>query len=138
LVDFVFNVGPTQFLSSHLFAYHKSGEYEKAAAEFPKWKYDNGKIIPGLVTRRAKEAALYSRQAPEAVHQHTDEPARSVPSVVYSAPLTPTSTVAQSSVARPAPIPNTVQGSSTGLSALLSQASAIFRNLLQGKTPKGK
>lgn len=62
LCDFVFNVGPSQFLSSHLYAYHKAGEYNKAAAEFPKWKYDNGKVIAGLVKRRAAEAALYSRQ----------------------------------------------------------------------------
>lgn len=59
LVDFVFNVGPSQFLTSHLYAYHKAGEYDKAAAEFPKWKYDNGQVEPGLVTRRAKEQALY-------------------------------------------------------------------------------
>lgn len=60
LVDFVFNVGPSQFLSSHLYKYHVACEYEKAAAEFPKWKYDNGKVIPGLVTRRSKEQSLYS------------------------------------------------------------------------------
>jgi lysozyme len=61
LVDFVFNVGPSQFLSSHLYQYHKAGEHEKAAAEFPKWKYDNGKVEPGLVTRRAKERETYTR-----------------------------------------------------------------------------
>jgi lysozyme len=59
LVDFVFNVGPTQFLSSHLYAYHKEGSYKQAAAEFPKWKFDNGKVIPGLVIRRQKERDLY-------------------------------------------------------------------------------
>jgi lysozyme len=59
LVDFVFNVGPSQFLHSTLLRYHKAGEYKKAAAEFPRWKYDNGKVIAGLVTRRAKERALY-------------------------------------------------------------------------------
>lgn len=59
LCDFVFNVGPTQFLHSTLLKYHLAGEYEKAAAEFPKWKYDNGKVIPGLVKRRAAEKALY-------------------------------------------------------------------------------
>jgi lysozyme len=59
LVDFVFNVGPSQFLGSHLYSYHKAGEYNKAAAEFPKWKHDNGKVIDGLVKRRAKERQLY-------------------------------------------------------------------------------
>lgn len=60
LVDFVFNVGPSQFLASHLYSYHKSGEYKKAAAEFPKWKFDNGRVIDGLVTRRQKERELYA------------------------------------------------------------------------------
>jgi lysozyme len=59
LVDFVFNVGPTQFLHSTLLRLHKAGKYKEAAAEFPKWKYDNGKVIPGLVIRRANERALY-------------------------------------------------------------------------------
>jgi lysozyme len=62
LVDFVFNVGPAQFLTSHILRYHLAGEYEKAAAEFPKWKFDNGKVIAGLVTRRQKERDLYSLQ----------------------------------------------------------------------------
>lgn len=59
LCDFVFNVGAVQFLHSTLLRLHKAGEYEKAAAEFPKWKYDNGKVIAGLVKRRAAERALY-------------------------------------------------------------------------------
>jgi lysozyme len=59
LVDFVFNVGPSQFLSSHLLKYHLAGEHNKAAAEFQRWKYDNGKVIPGLVIRRTKERELY-------------------------------------------------------------------------------
>lgn len=59
LVDFAFNVGPSQFLGSHLFTYHKAGEYKNAAAEFPKWKYDNGKVIDGLIARRKKERELY-------------------------------------------------------------------------------
>lgn len=137
LVDFVFNVGAAQFLSSHLYRYHKSGEYDKAAAEFPKWKFDNGKIIPGLVTRRSKERALYSRQAPEVVRPRSDEQEHSVPPVAYSAPVVPSSSVGQSSVARPSPSPSIVPASNTGLSGFLSQASALFRNLLQGKTPKG-
>lgn len=60
LTDFVFNVGPTQFLTSHLYRYHVAGEYDKAAAEFPKWKYDNGQVEPGLVTRRERERLLYT------------------------------------------------------------------------------
>jgi lysozyme len=63
LVDFVFNVGPSQFLTSHLLSYHNRGEYEKAAAEFPKWKYDNGKVVDGLINRRKRERELYARES---------------------------------------------------------------------------
>jgi lysozyme len=59
LCDFVFNVGPTQFIKSSLLRYHKAGQYDKAAAEFPKWKYDNGKVIDGLITRRKHEQQMY-------------------------------------------------------------------------------
>jgi lysozyme len=62
LVDFVFNVGPSQFLHSTLLKLHKAGEYDKAAEEFPKWKLDNGRVIKGLVVRRQKEKDLYSLQ----------------------------------------------------------------------------
>jgi lysozyme len=59
LVDFVFNVGPSQFLTSTLLKKHLSKDYEGAAREFKKWKYDNGRVEEGLVTRRAREEALY-------------------------------------------------------------------------------
>lgn len=59
LVDFVFNLGPTQVLHSTLLRYHLAGEYKKAAAEFSKWNHDNGRVIQGLTVRRAKERALY-------------------------------------------------------------------------------
>lgn len=61
LCDFVFNVGVNQFLHSTLFRLHKAGDYKNAAAQFQKWKYDNGKIIPGLIVRRSKELATYTR-----------------------------------------------------------------------------
>lgn len=36
-----------------------AGDYAGAAAEFPKWVHGAGKVMPGLVKRRAKEAALF-------------------------------------------------------------------------------
>lgn len=59
LVDFVFNVGPIQFLKSTLLKLHNEAKYNEAADEFPKWKYDNGRVEEGLVIRRANERALY-------------------------------------------------------------------------------
>jgi lysozyme len=130
LTDFVFNVGPSQFLSSHLCSFHKEGEYDKAAAEFPKWKYDNGKVEPGLVARRAKEKELYTHQEPVEDRPHTDEQEHSVPSVADSASQGPAPNAVQSSEAPPAPVSQTVPVSGSGQSEFLSQALALIRKLL--------
>ena len=59
LVDFVYNLGADQFLHSTLLRKHKAGDYTGAAKEFGRWVHDNGKTLPGLVTRREKERKLY-------------------------------------------------------------------------------
>jgi lysozyme len=130
LVDFVFNVGPSQFLSSHLLAFHKAGQYDKAADEFPKWKFDNGKVIPGLVERRARERALYTRQEPEADHPHTDAPEHSVSSEPCPVPAELSVTSSQSSQVLPEPLSNTAPVSNNGQSEFVSQALALVRKLL--------
>jgi len=35
------------------------GDYAGAAREFAKWKFGGGRVLPGLIKRRAAEAALY-------------------------------------------------------------------------------
>lgn len=62
LVDFTFNVGPSLFLTSTLLKKHLDGDYDDAANEFLKWKYDNHVEIPGLLRRRVAERALYLGQ----------------------------------------------------------------------------
>jgi lysozyme len=51
LVDFVFNLGGSQFASSTLLKQLNGGLYEAAAEQFKRWVYDNGKVQPGLVKR---------------------------------------------------------------------------------------
>ncbi|MDP2640772.1 MAG: glycoside hydrolase family protein, partial [Betaproteobacteria bacterium] len=36
-----------------------AGDYSGAAAEFPKWNKAGGKVLKGLVARRAAEAELF-------------------------------------------------------------------------------
>ena len=43
LVDFVYNLGPGALAGSTLLALVNSRQYDKAALEFAKWKYVNGK-----------------------------------------------------------------------------------------------
>jgi lysozyme len=59
LVSFAFNVGAGNLASSTLLRKHKAGDKAGAAVEFGKWTHAAGKVLPGLVTRRKAEAALY-------------------------------------------------------------------------------
>lgn len=40
---------------------HKAGDFAAAAGEFGKWVHAGGRVLQGLVARRAEEAALYAR-----------------------------------------------------------------------------
>lgn len=59
LVDFVFNIGRTQFATSTLLRKLNAGDYVGAANQFGRWIYDNGKIINGLVARRSDTRDLF-------------------------------------------------------------------------------
>ena len=60
LADFCFNTGRGSFLGSSLLRYVNQGEFDSAAVQFGLWVHGGGKILPGLVRRRAAEAALFS------------------------------------------------------------------------------
>jgi len=60
MVDFAYNLGIGNLASSTLLRKHKAGDYAGAAAEFGKWTKAAGRVLPGLVRRRAAEAALYA------------------------------------------------------------------------------
>jgi lysozyme len=59
LVSFAFNVGTAALGGSHLLAHVRAGEVQAAAGEFGKWVHAAGKVLPGLVARRAAERALF-------------------------------------------------------------------------------
>lgn len=60
LVSFVFNVGEEQFSKSTLLRKLNEGGYGLVPARLKSWIFDNGRVQPGLVKRRAAEAALWS------------------------------------------------------------------------------
>lgn len=65
LVSFVFNVGVTNFISSTLLRVLNEGRHESVPAELRRWVYGRDRFgkkiqLPGLVTRRNKEAELWS------------------------------------------------------------------------------
>lgn len=59
LVAFAYNCGTGNLQSSTLRKMHNLNDYEGAAEQFARWNKGGGKVLPGLVRRRAAEAALY-------------------------------------------------------------------------------
>jgi lysozyme len=60
MVSFAYNVGVANLESSTLLRLHKAGDFAGAAAQFGRWDEAAGRVLPGLVKRRAAEAALYA------------------------------------------------------------------------------
>lgn len=60
LVSFTENEGEPRFVGSTLLKLLNSGAYNAAASQFPLWIYQAGRVLPGLVTRRRQEAALFN------------------------------------------------------------------------------
>lgn len=61
LSSFIYNVGSGNFQSSTLRMKLNRGDYDAAQSEFWKWRRANGKILRGLVRRRAEEESLFAR-----------------------------------------------------------------------------
>jgi len=59
LCDFVFNLGEGRLRDSTLLRLLNEGRYSEAAAQFRFWVMAGGHPLPGLVTRRAAERAMF-------------------------------------------------------------------------------
>ena len=61
LVSFAFNVGVGAFKKSTLLKKLNQGLYEAVPAELARWNKNDGKVMKGLVNRRAAEAGLWAK-----------------------------------------------------------------------------
>lgn len=59
LVSFAYNIGIKSLGTSTLLKKLNAGDYQGAADEFPKWNKAGGKVLNGLVARRAAERSLF-------------------------------------------------------------------------------
>ena len=59
LCSFVFNLGAGNFRDSTLRRTLNAKDYIGCASEFTKWVFAGGRKLPGLVTRRERENALF-------------------------------------------------------------------------------
>ena len=57
--SFIFNCGAGAFRTSTLLRKLNAGDYKGAADEFPRWNKAGGKVIKGLVRRRAAERKVF-------------------------------------------------------------------------------
>ncbi len=60
LVDFVYNLGAGSLQKSTLLKKLNQKDYVGASNEFPKWVFDNGVVVKGLVIRRGKDKFLFN------------------------------------------------------------------------------
>lgn len=67
LVDFCFNTGRGSFLNSSLLRYVNRSEFDSVVVQFGLWVHADGEVLPGLVRRRAAEAALFAGQGRQAL-----------------------------------------------------------------------
>jgi GH24 family phage-related lysozyme (muramidase) len=65
LYSFAYNCGVQALAKSTLLSELNSKDYKSAANEFLKWTRGSGKILPGLVTRRETERALFLKPVPQ-------------------------------------------------------------------------
>lgn len=59
LVSFTYNVGEGNFTKSTLLRQLNAGDTAGAAEQFSRWVHAGGKVLPGLVKRRAAERAMF-------------------------------------------------------------------------------
>jgi len=59
MVSLAYNIGPGAFKNSTLLRVLNEEKYELAAGQFAVWKKGGGKVLPGLVRRRAAEEKLF-------------------------------------------------------------------------------
>jgi lysozyme len=59
LISLTYNIGRGAFARSTMLTHINAGRLAEAAAEFPRWNQAGGRVLPGLVRRRAEEMRLF-------------------------------------------------------------------------------
>lgn len=59
LTSFIYNVGETAFRRSTMLKLLNAGDYEGAAAQFPRWNRGGGRVLAGLTRRRDAERQVF-------------------------------------------------------------------------------
>ena len=108
------------FITSTVLKAHIRGDYQSAARAFALWNMSGGKIIAGLITRRAKEAAMYLDGSPKFAEGEVTENPK--PDTTVDKPLTQSRITAGSITA----IISTITATGTSISQLTGDAGTTF------------
>ena len=63
IVDFTFNLGAGRLQTSTLRRRVNQRDWQQAEVELRRWIYGGGRVLPGLIARRAREAELLLSQS---------------------------------------------------------------------------
>jgi lysozyme len=90
LAEWTYNIGVGNFLGSTLLRLLNKGQYNAVPAQLARWDKAGSKVLPGLVSRRAREAALWNlpdnHPSPIAVVANVEPTARPLPPTVKVSP----------------------------------------------------
>lgn len=118
LVSLTYNIGLGAFQKSTVLKRLNKGDKAGAASAFHAWRKGGGRVLPGLVSRRQREAALFLKPddrpadpyMPQKVEAVKTPPSRKMVAVGTSAVTAGTAVVAETGI----PAPPTVVDSSAG------------------------
>ena len=68
-VSFTFNIGANGFARSSALRAHNAGDYNLVPSKLALWNKNDGKVLKGLVNRRAAEGAMYASNLTEKTPQ---------------------------------------------------------------------
>lgn len=118
-VSLCYNIGPGNFAKSSVVRFINQGRMADAADAFLLWNRAGGKILPGLVKRRAAEAALFVKGAKE------DQGKVDAPETATGKPLSLSTTNVAAGVAAAATISASAKEIATNASSVFSGQNAI-------------
>lgn len=118
-VSLCYNIGPGNFAKSSVARFINAGRMADAADAFALWNRDDGKVLAGLIKRRADEAALFLKEDGK-----TEAPAKAIETPAGK-PLSLSTTNIAAGVAAAATVSASAKEIANNASAVFSGQNAI-------------
>lgn len=127
LVSLTYNIGLAGFQRSTVLRKLNAGDRSGAAKAFGLWRSGGGRVLPGLVSRRARESSLFMKPAsepeepwmPQRVEEARIPPSRKIVAVGTSAVTGGAAVIAQNGIP---PVPGVVVNSTTNIASWVAMS----------------